>query len=1094
MLFLIAMFATSALAQKTVTGVVSDDSGEPLPGASVVIKGTTQGVITDLDGNYSISVPEDASILIFSFVGMETQEVVVGSQSVINVTMVTLSIGLDEVVVTALGLTREKKSLGYSVGEVGGEDLSNVAQENVLNSLAGRVSGVQISSTGASAGSSVSIVIRGATSLAGDNQPLFVVDGVPINNQLKGNSIEIGSRNVVDYGNAISDLNTQDIESVSILKGPSAAALYGSRAGNGVVLITTKTGKRGKDVSVNFSSSVVFDQPYKFYDKHDLFSTGVRTSPPPGVDPPVVEEDGTYAMGLPLDKGIKAIQWSSPLDENGNPIATELVSYPDNFKNFVQTGVTTDNNLSITGGSDKSAFRISVTNMTNKGIIPNSDLFRTSLNLSGTHDLTKNLTLSTNFNIGKTKSNNRPAGNRGTNPLQHLVYMPSHINILDLQDYWEEGQEEIQQRQVPDHNNPYFLAYAVNNNFFRDRVFGNIKLDWQITPEINIKGRFAMDRYNEERETKIPMSYDREPNGAYGVQKIYRRENNADILATYNKGFGGFSLNASVGGNIMYKYNTFATTASRNRGTGLIVPGLYTVSNINPLSLSYSSSWYQKAIYSVYGLASLGYKSMVYLDLTARNDWSSTLPEENRSYFYPAASLSMLINNIVELPSLISLLKLRTGWAQVGNDTDPYRLEATMSNPGSWGGTPRLDTPSYLLSPDLKPEIATSIEFGTDIALFENRLRFDATYYKAENENQILSVILPMSSGYSSKLINAGLLESKGWDASLGLTPVKSSDLLWDLNFVFTRNRTKITELAEGIEYYRLWSDAKGGAYTFVGEEIGIIRDRAMVTVEDPGSEYYGWPLLDDEGSWDDVSTNPAEMAIIGNFNPDFTMGIQTSLSYKDFTLSMSFDWRKGGQFVSQTYRYTESDLISQRFMDNLIDPTGISDLPSFLKSDPEKYIIGIHTVGGPTREMGGYYLNIGGWEAYDGTFNPGVYGEYDTDGNLIRYVENLGGPETLLIPLADNYPWSFTKPATFDADFIKLREIALAYQIPLKGIKSLTVSIYSRNIVLWTKAKIGIDPETAFQPESGTFKQGIERYNVTPWVIPIGFKVNVGF
>jgi len=282
MLFLIAMFATSALAQKTVTGVVSDDSGEPLPGASVVIKGTTQGVITDLDGNYSISVPGDASILIFSFVGMETQEVVVGSQSVINVTMVTLSIGLDEVVVTALGLTREKKSLGYSVGEVGSEDLNNVTQENVLNSLAGRVSGVQISSTGASAGSSVSIVIRGATSLAGDNQPLFVVDGVPINNQLKGNSIEIGSRNVVDYGNAISDLNTQDIESVSILKGPSAAALYGSRAGNGVVLITTKTGKRGKDVSVNFSSSVVFDQPYKFYDKHDLFATGVRTSPPPG--------------------------------------------------------------------------------------------------------------------------------------------------------------------------------------------------------------------------------------------------------------------------------------------------------------------------------------------------------------------------------------------------------------------------------------------------------------------------------------------------------------------------------------------------------------------------------------------------------------------------------------------------------------------------------------------------------------------------------------------------------------------------------------------------------------------------------------------
>ena len=1074
-----------------VTGKVTDaQTGDPLPGVNIVVEGTTIGTTTDMDGNYSIEASADA-MLIYSFVGYQRQNIEIAGRQNIDVELTPTVEEMEEVVVTGLGISREKKSLGYSVSQVGGEDASRVTHDNVINSLSGRVTGVSISSTSSAPGASVNMIVRGQTSLAGDNQPLFVIDGIPVNNELSSNAAEMGSRNYVDYGNAISDLNPEDIESISILKGPSAAALYGSRAGDGVVQITTKSGRTDEPLNVQLTTGVEFKQPYRFYEHHNQFAAGYRPTPPPGVDIPQLDEASTYQMGLPLDKGNEAIVYDV---EKEDWVQKELVSYPDNFKNFVQTGITNNNNLSITGGSSNSNYRVSVTNMTNKGIIPNSDFNRSGLNLSGGYDITNNLTISTNVNIGKTHSDNRPAQNRGTNPLHHVLYHPAYHDITKLKDVWSEGQEDIQQRMIPDHNNPYWLAHEVENSFFRDRIMGNLQLDWQITSGISLMGRATTDRYSEERETQIPWSYTREPKGYYGLQKIYKRENNAEFRATHDKDLGGFSVNTSVGGNIMYRHNTFYQNEST---AGLTVPGLYNVDNINPLSLNYNNSLYRKAIYSVYGKATLGYEDMLYLDITGRNDWSSTLPEENRSYFYPSASLSVLINNMIELPSSVSLLKLRGGWAQVGSDTDPYRLQATLYNAGSWGGTPRLNTPGHLLNPDLKPEIATSREFGTDIALFENRLRFEGTYYTDEKENQILNVNMPISSGYGSRIINAGLVESEGWEAGLGFTPIKSNILNWDMNFTFTRQRTKIVELAQGVEHYQLWSDAKGGAITFVGEEIGIIRDRAIRTVTDETSEYYGWPLLDSEGFYQSLPEKPAEMDIIGNFNPDFTLGMQTSVSYKDFTLNMNIEWRKGGDFVSQTYRYTESDLISQRWLDEvLINMKEISDIPEHLRSNPEKYIKGLQIVGGPTEEMGGFYNEYGDWGAYDGTFNTGVYGEYDEEGNLIGYVENLGDPEkTKFIPASNNYLWSFTRAATFPADFLKLREISLSYQVPINQVfESLSISLYSSNILLWTKAGIAIDPENAFQPGNGRFKQGIERYNVTPWTVPIGIKLNIGF
>jgi len=1099
---------------RTITGrITSASDGAGIPGVNVILKGTQIGTTSDASGKYSLAIDEARNpVLVFSFIGFENQEIQVGNESVIHVTLKEGAETLNEVVVTALDIKRDARSLGYSVGQVDGKEISRVAQENILNSLSGKVPGVSINATGGT-GSSVSMIIRGATSLSGDNQPLFVVDGVPIVNTLN-NISQVGSDNRVDYGNAISSINPDDVESVSILKGPSAAALYGSRAGSGVVLITTKSGSKAKKMTISVTSNTVFDKPYRFLKMHSKFATGILPFTPDNNPYPggvlQIDEGSSGGVGPELDKGYKAIQWNSPLDANGKPIATELVSHPDNVKNFVQTGITTTNGVSIANNTESITYRLSYSNMTNRGIVPNSDLFRNSLNVSTSLKASKKLTVSTNIDFSRNNSNNRPSGNRGTNPLQWAYAVSPHIDIRDLKNYWVSGQEGLQQlsQAQGDYNNPYFLAYEVNNSFVRDRVFGNLKADLQITPHLSLMARYALDTYNEQRETKIGNSYTNDSRGGYGIIDLKRFERNADFLATYKRDISDFSLSVSAGGNTRYQKNTDVNNATKN-GTGLIIPGLFTIANIAPANLRFDSYFSEKAVFSVYGLANFGFRDMIYLDITARNDWSSTLPKENRSYFYPSASLSVLLNEMFPVSDQISLLKLRGGVAQVGKDTNPYSLFATLENAGAWDGVPRLSKSGKILLPDLKPEIATSYEAGIDLNMFKNKLRFAGTYYQVENRNQIIPTTLPGSSGFTSKNINAGLLVSKGVELSLGGTPVDKNGWRWDVTANWSRNRTTIKSLSDGLEFYDLWADAKGGARTYVGEKIGDLYDAEIVTVTDKSSKYFGFPILDSDGSWQSVSYSNTRNKI-GNFNPDFILGMQTTLTYRGFSLNMTFDWRNGGNFVSQTYRYSESDLRSQRFLDQLINPNGLSGdaLSNMLTSDPDKYIriSGNHfpIVGGPTAEYGGFPFEYGGNSYNYAVFNPGVIATYDEGGNVTGYTENLGGKDTKYIPYGDNYPWSFMRAATFDASFIKLREVSLGYELPTAfvrkiGIQAANISVYSRNIMLWTKAKIGIDPETAFQQESsaqaGTqFRQGIERYNVTPWVIPVGFKLGLTF
>ncbi len=1114
---LFVIFSNSLMAQNSITGTVTDDTGSPLPGASVVVKGTTTGVITDFNGKFTLSVPANAKTLVVSFVGMNNAEVALGTGKTYNVKLTTSTVGVEEVVVTALGISRQKKSLGYSVAEVKGAEMQQVASANALSSLAGKISGVQLSSTGA-AGSTVSVVIRGASSLTSDNQPLYVVDGVPLNNSLS-NISSLGNGNNVDYGSAISDVSADDIESVSVLKGPSAAALYGSRAGNGVILITTKSGGSKKGLGVTVTSNTVVDNPYKYL---DYLNNGYGYGPRPYTQDmrpnngkAYMDIDPTQSAwnGPELDKGTLGYQWPYTTDASGNVVATPLVSHPNNVKNFFQTGFTTTNNIEVSDATERVNYRLSFNDMVNQGLIPNSDLHRRTISLNSSIKLNDKIKLSTVINYANSFAKNRPSLGNGTNPMQAIYEINNMVDGNLLKDYWKPGQEGIMQNSPYKLgntgsyvNNPYFVANEINNGFKRDRVYGDVKLDIQILKDLSFFARYSMDTYREFRDAKIAKSYTSEKNGFYGLQNLNRTENNADFLFTYTKKLSEFNLSASAGGNSRYYYSGDNSMQTKNGGTGLVVPGIYSITNTLQSNLQVSSGSAQKQVYSLYALASVGYKDLAYLDVTGRNDWSSTLPESNRSYFYPSASLSFLVNKMFDLGPIFSLAKIRGGIAQVGNDTSPYQLLAGLS-PGSWNGQTSFSVPGNLLNPTLKPEIKTSKEIGVNLELYKGRLKFEGTYYNSDNRNQILDNTLSPSSSYGSQKFNAGLVNSKGGEITLGGTPIQTKDLTWNVNMVWSKNTTTLVELAPGVSHIILWTAAKGGAETWVGEKIGNIVDAEMSRVTDKASPYYGWPLLDSDG-YEQVTgvhevNGKRASPIIGNFNPDYMLGLQTSVTYKRWTFAASFDYRKGGQFVSQTLRYNESDLHGSRILSTFIHPPQGTDVPTWLKANAGLFGpngTAFPVVGGISSAYGGMPYTDGGITLNDGVFMPGVSGSYDANGKFTKDQEFLSSPTDYY---GDYYGWGLTKTATFDADFIKLRDISVTYQLPnLKsiGIQRASVSLYSSNIILWTKAKIGIDPETAFQSAGGSnvqigqFAQGIERDNVSPWTIPVGVKLSVSF
>lgn len=1076
-----------------ISGRVMDSTGEPLIGVNILVKGTNKGTTTDFEGRFSINDIDDQAVLVLSYIGYQSQEVAIDGQSSLTIIMREDAQTLDEVVVTALGITREKKALGYSVGEVDGEDLNTTPQVGVLNSMQGKVAGVQISQTYGVKGSSVNMTIRGASSLNSDNQPLFVIDGVPVFNA-KDNIF-----NQADLGNAIGDLNTDDIESISILKGPSAAALYGSRAANGVVLITTKSGTSAKQgLGVNFNTSLIADVPYKYLPVQNEFASGQDGAF-------VFENDAYEFWGPKLDNGFIAQQ-------RNQDSPSELVSHENNInrqKDFYQNGWSQANNISIDGNYGRANFRVSAGNFDNTGIMPNIDLRKNNIGINGTMNLTDRLDVSVMTSLNQSKSDNRPNNDDSfRTPTRAILTIGSQVDMtpyINPETWWMEGQTGIVQRRWKTRwNNPYLMQELATTAFERSQALAKVQMGWEFIDDLRFTARYLRSQSSQRATNRRPWDTVDAIKGNFDIQNSSYVEQNWEGLFSYNNSLlTNFDITANLGGSLRYNFRENI----RNSTTNLVIPGLYTINNGGPGSVTYDNFLSEKKVNSVFGQASIGFKRMVYLDLTARNDWSSTLPKENRSYFYPSASLSMLVSDMFTMPRWITFAKLRAGYAQVGNDVDPYQLERYFNFGEDWGDTKRANFSKVAKNAQLKPEIATSREVGVDISLFDNRLSLDGTYYVMENKNQVLGISTPITSGAHSKLINAGLVKSQGWDITLNTSLIRQNNFSFDLGLNFTRNRTTIVELADGIEYYG-YSQGHAYFYTYPGDKIGDIYQAPYFKVEDVNSPYYGHAIIFENGK-PERDQNPDNFEKIGNYNPDFIMGISPNIQYKNFSLTAVFDWRSGGDFYSETLRQGKNDGRFPESINGSVDYDPNVDIVQQIKDNPDKF--SHDWVGGRDAEYGGFpwqdeqtrerrsYINASGEKVYvdDASFAVGVR----QDGNG-GYIENFGGPGTIwLSPYdaqkgTDRYLGSAN---LYSATYVKMRELSITYRFPRTlaskmKVQNLSLSLMGQNLFAWTKHDVFIDPETAFVNRDDTRVQGYEFYSVIPYTRSLGVKLNVEF
>ncbi|APZ47103.1 hypothetical protein BW723_12780 [Polaribacter reichenbachii] len=1052
--------------QHTVKGTVYDENGNPLPGTSVMEKGTNNGTTSNFEGQFSITVANPNAVLVISYIGYKNEEIQVNNQKEFNIVLKENVADLNEIVVTALGMKREKKALGYAVGEIDDKKINLVPQENVLGALSSKISGLDIRRGGNDLNNETYVYIRGKTSLTGNDQPLVVIDGSPI-----------GDTNVMG------DISAMDVENISVLKGASAAALYGSRAGNGVILITTKSGNNTKKgIGVNFNTTTTFNAPYKYIELQNQFTNGQKG----------IFNEATWQHWYGAEKGTTAVQWNS----NGEEVPLEF--YDNSLKDYFKTGVTTINDVSISGAYDKGSFRLSISQLSGKGFTPGTELKKIGANLTTSFKITDKVTVSTNINISNPNSDNYPINSIGGDDQYFDIYnIAPHININDLKDYWVVKNTE--QRKITEgYNNPWFFANERVNKFDKIRGFGNIKLDWKINEDFNAMARVSNSSNSNRTEIIRPWSYDgfgtSKPFGSYNISENSSRETNIDVLFSYKKQLGDFRIDPSIGGNIL---NSRSTSISSG-GDNLVLPGLYTVSNVARGGLLYDSASYRKSVYSAYGMVSFGYKDYVFLDVTARNDWSSTLPKENRSYFYPSVSTSVLVSQFVEMPKWVSLFKVRSSWAQVGKDTSPYLINPTLSQ-GYWGDDFTYSLPSSMPNTNLKPEIATSYEFGTDIKLFHGRLGFDATYYKTQNKNQILNVAVSPLTGYTSSTINAGNVENYGIELGLNIIPIRTEDLEWNMNFNFTKQESKLVALVDGIDRVNFGGGTDMGSFTRVGGVIGDLYAPYVRKVEE--GEYKGWNLLDANGRWD-VDRTKENQKKIGNSNNDFAVGFNTSITYKNFTLTASLDWRQGGDFFSESMKRMARSGKIESWKNGISTSTftGVLNANSFngdraalaneIKSNPI-YRNNNVWVGGRNQDLGGFAYNGN----YNGAFFPGVIDNGDG-----TYTENFGGEGTQFFDAyrvveSSGSFWRTGETFMYDASFVKLRDITLTYDFSDKVAKyisaqNISISLYAKNIMLWTKAKIGIDPETAYDEGN----QGFDKWNLTPWTIPMGFRLNVSF
>lgn len=1029
-----------------VSGVITSDKDEPIPGAVITNKTTGKAVVTDAAGRYTIDVDNAATVLTVRCIGFVPRELKAGSSSMLNAQLMTDVKNLSSVVVTALGIKRSEKSVGYAMTTLDGSKVNTVKDVNVANGLSGKVAGLEIRSVSSDPGAAVMVTIRGNSSLNGEKRPLFVVDGVPINSTNLGAKAPVGQV-VVDYGSPISDVNPDDIATISVLKGGAAAALYGSRGANGVILITTKSGnggRKGLDVDVNFSA--LYDQAWQFPEFQNEFGAGDATD---AVDP--TNTLSTASWGPRLNQGTKHLQWNSPTDKDGNLVATDWISYPNRVKDYFQTGATYTSNVAVNGKD----FRLSYTNMSNKGITPNTDLTRNTLNLAASRDLNKNIRVSSNIAYANNHSNNRPTFNRGS--AESIVYtMPANINTKLLKNYWEPGLEGLQQfsQDLGSTDNPYFVAHELTNGYERNRITGDVQVNINLTKDLTLMGRTGLDYYNQTEESKRAFSAVQNKLGGYYIGGTTFMEQNTDFLLTYKKTLNSdWAFNVSAGANHM---NTKTTVTSQSAGS-LVVPGLYNISNGAAGTIANLSRLYKKQINSIYGMGELSFRNYAFLNLTARNDYSSSLPIENDSYFYPSASLSVVLTDMLHLHSnVLSFAKARVNWSRIGDDTDPYQLNNSyvFMSP-DWGNVKLGNMNNTILSNhNLKPEILSSKEYGLDLRFFDGRITLDAAYYDADRRNQIMNIPVTGTTGYSAMLVNAGEIRNRGWEISLGGTPV-NKQLIWDAHVNFTRNRNMVMALRDDVPSY-LRGSAEGVQYQIkAGRPLGDFYGRTWTTV--PDGPYKGKELLDNTGH----SQQTNDFVRIGNYNADYMVGITNTFTYKHFTLNTLIDWRQGGQFFSYVYM----NLLSDGRTTN--------------------------TLKGRDAAHGGLAWNDGTNDRHDGMIEDGYID--NGDGTYVKNT-NITDPESYY----GDYYWKMHARNTFSATYVKLREVSLTYQFSKSQlgrlpVNNLSLAFIARNLFSWTAAGKGYDPETSMTITNGGITPGTTSWTL-PYTRSYGVKLGVNF
>ena len=1045
---LFVWFGGVAMAQtRVITGTVTSSTEDAVMGASVIVTGTTIGTLTSVDGRYSISVPQNANSLTFTYVGMIRQEISIEDRSMIDVLMESDVVDLDEVVVTALGISKDKKALGYAVSEVKGDEMIRArgGMSNPVNALQGKVAGLRITGSTGSLGGSSKIQIRGSNSISGNNQPLFIIDGVPIEGT-DYNSIETArGASGYDYGNLIQDINPDDIESVSVLKGANAAALYGSRAANGVIMINTKKGRRAKGYGVSFNTSVGIETVNKLpklqrlygggYDFEDVVINGKSYVYP---DYSTDESWGPKLEGQEVLTWYDLAKWEAG-GKVGDPTTSKWVAPKHDIKDFFETGISFTNNIAISQETDRASLRLSFTNSNLKGYMPASSLTRNIFNVSGRNSsANQKLEVFTNVTYFNSRAKGRSEIGYGDNnvmvnfvqwghrqldmaELKEMYIMPDGTQATWNREYWDDPTPAY-------NNNPYWSRYMSYQNDMRNRIYGNVGASLQILPTLKAQFKSNLDFFvykQYERSAVYSQELSR-----YLEMSRQQYEMNNEFLLTYSQNFDDFTFSANIGGNLMYR--RYEYIAGETQG-GLAKPLFYNLKN-SVFPAQTINLLRPKRIDSVYGNFTLGWRSMIYLDGSIRNDWSSTLPKNNNSYLYPAVTGSFIFSELTKesLP-LITFGKLRLGYAMVGNDTDPFQVIDTYDHYtriDAATGTSGYTLSTILRNPDLKPERTNAFEAGLDMYFFLNRLGFEATIYRSKTKDQIISLPVTGTTGYHYSVINSGLMTNKGIEFALTGVPVKTNNFTWTSTLALASNKNKVVELIEETDYYPLViAPFKVEIGAIKGAEYGVIIGTDYV-YDDNGNK-----VVDDYGSYLYTDNN----VNLGKIFPNFTGGWSNNFRYRNIDLSVLLDFSKGGHYFSTSYM----------------------------------------------------------WGMYSGMLEETAANNIREDGIILKGVKQDGSPNDVAISAEDYGYYHYVGPAAqsvFKSDYVKLREINVGYTFPLKRdafLQSLRISAYGRNLAVLGPDTKHFDPEMIVS-SSGNI-QGIEG-GAIPSVANYGINISVNF